>query len=216
MAQVSTKTGTVGELCERWYANGELGWVPSTAYGYRRILDLRILPTFGTTPLRKLRASEIDAWHAQVRKKGGQGGKRLDADTVKRFHAVLHAACEHHAEAAPQQAWSQRVPAIPEVLLSEGRAGLRTPGFTHTSIDLTRRGWAIADVRPVWLALSLRSARGTHEPTSACQALGTSGGSLATVLQNSAATRVISMPSRSGTRRRARSGRSAYRASMAW
>ncbi len=90
--QFSIKTGTVGELCERWYANGELGWAPSTAYGYRRILDLRILPRFGTTPLRKLRASEIDAWYAQLRKKGGKGGKQLDADTVKRFHAVLHAA----------------------------------------------------------------------------------------------------------------------------
>lgn len=90
--QFSTKTGTVGELCERWYENGEPRWTAKTAHGYRRILDLRIIPRFGTTPLRKLRASEIDAWYAQLWRKGGRGGKPLDADTVKHIHAVLHAA----------------------------------------------------------------------------------------------------------------------------
>ncbi len=90
--QFSVKTGTVGDLCERWYENGEARWTARTAHGYRRILDLRIIPKFGTTPLRKLRASDIDVWYAQLRKRGGRGGKPLDADTVKRIHGVLHAA----------------------------------------------------------------------------------------------------------------------------
>ncbi len=67
--QVSVKGAgtTVGELCEQWYAQRQGDWSPSTAYNYRRILDRRILPRFGSTPLRKLRTVEIDASHAQLR-----------------------------------------------------------------------------------------------------------------------------------------------------
>ena len=91
--QFSMKGGTtVGELCEQWYAHRQADWSPSTAYGYRRILDLRILPKFGSTSLRKLRTVDIDAWYAELRRKGGRGGRPLDADTVRRFHNVLHVA----------------------------------------------------------------------------------------------------------------------------
>ena len=83
---------TVGELCEQWYAHRQGDWSPSTAYNYRRILDLRILPRFGSTPLRKLRTVEIDAWYAELRRNGRRGGRPLDADTVRRFHNVLHVA----------------------------------------------------------------------------------------------------------------------------
>ena len=90
--KIVAKTGTVGELCERWWSHGTPDWAPRTAEGYRRILDRHIIPRFGTTPLRRLRTSEIDAWYAKLRKSGGQNGGPLDADSVRRIHAVLHVA----------------------------------------------------------------------------------------------------------------------------
>ena len=92
--QVSVKGGTVGELCEKWYSQREADWSPRTAEGYRSILDRRIIPRFGSTPLRRLRTSEIDAWYAQLRKQGGVGGRPLDADSVRQVHAVLRTALQ--------------------------------------------------------------------------------------------------------------------------
>jgi len=90
--QVAVRGGTLAELCEQWYAHREADWSPATAYNYRKILDRRIIPRFGSTQLRKLRTVEIDAWYADLRKQGGKGGRPLDADTVKRIHNVLHVA----------------------------------------------------------------------------------------------------------------------------
>lgn len=90
--QFALKTGTVADLCERWFAQGEPDWSPKTTYGYRRLLDRHIIPRFGATPLRKLRTSDIDAWYTELRKRGGVGGRSLDADSVRRVHSVLHVA----------------------------------------------------------------------------------------------------------------------------
>ena len=41
---IPPRPGTVGERVERWYARGELEWSPTTADGYRSLLDRRIIP----------------------------------------------------------------------------------------------------------------------------------------------------------------------------
>ncbi|NCG22584.1 MAG: hypothetical protein GWP47_00400 [Actinobacteria bacterium] len=89
---VTANTGTVRELVEAWYARGELNWSPTTADGYRSILDRRILPCWGDVPLRRLRTADLDAWYVELRRQGGHDGQPLAPNSVKRIHAVLRTA----------------------------------------------------------------------------------------------------------------------------
>jgi integrase len=89
---VIAKAGTVGDLCERWYEQAEPNLSPVVAENYRRLLDRHILPRFGSTPLRRLRTSDLDAWYAELRRYGGQGGRPLAPNSVVRIHALLHRA----------------------------------------------------------------------------------------------------------------------------
>jgi integrase len=60
--------------------------------GYRAILDRRIIPKWGDTPLRKVRAVDLDRWYGELRSRGGPRSTPLAANTVMRVHAVLHRA----------------------------------------------------------------------------------------------------------------------------
>lgn len=86
--------GTVGELLERWFEVASPGWSPVTVRQHRSVLDRHLLPRFGDTQLRRLRAVDIDAFYAELRKRGRSGGKPLAAGTVLRIHAVLRSALE--------------------------------------------------------------------------------------------------------------------------
>jgi integrase len=86
------REGTVGELLERWFDHGEADWSPTVVRSYRSIIDRVLLPRFGITPLRKLRAADIDAFYAELRKRGGANGARLSAASVRRIHSVLRRA----------------------------------------------------------------------------------------------------------------------------
>jgi integrase len=84
---------TVGELCEKWFSQVEPDLSPSVAPQYRTLLDNRILPKWGHTPVRGLRTFDLDEWYAELRRKGrldGLGG--LSANSVKRIHSVLRRA----------------------------------------------------------------------------------------------------------------------------
>ncbi len=89
---VSARNGTVRELCDRWFEYASPGLSPTVAPEYRRILDQRVLPKFGSTPLRRLRTSELDTWYAMLSQNGGQRGQPLAANSVHRIHAVLRRA----------------------------------------------------------------------------------------------------------------------------
>jgi integrase len=89
---VVAKAGTVGDLCERWYEQAEPNLSPVVAENYRRLLDRHVLPRFGFTPLRRLRTSDLDAWYAELRRRGGVGNRPLAPNSVLRIHAVLHRA----------------------------------------------------------------------------------------------------------------------------
>jgi integrase len=91
---VTAKSGTVGELIERWYAKGELEWSPTTADGYRAIIDRRLLPRWGETSLRRLKAADLDSWYTELWRSGGPNGGPLAANSVKRIHGVLRTALE--------------------------------------------------------------------------------------------------------------------------
>jgi integrase len=86
------REGTVGELLERWFDHGEADWSPTVVRSYRSIIDRVLLPRFGMTPLRRLRAADIDAFYAELRKRGGANRARLSAASVRRIHSVLRRA----------------------------------------------------------------------------------------------------------------------------
>ena len=65
------RAGTMGDLCERWYAQTAPDLSPSVAPEYRRLLDNRILPRWGSTPLRRVRTADLDLWYAELRRSGG-------------------------------------------------------------------------------------------------------------------------------------------------
>jgi integrase len=89
---VVAKAGTVGDLCERWYEQAEPNLSPVVVENYRRLLDRHVIPRFGSTPLRRLRTSDLDAWYAELRRHGGRGGRELAPNSVLRIHALLHRA----------------------------------------------------------------------------------------------------------------------------
>lgn len=55
---------TFGEHAERWLTNRTLK--PRTRAHYRRLLDARILPTFGSVPLKAVTADLVDDWHYRM------------------------------------------------------------------------------------------------------------------------------------------------------
>ena len=55
---------TFGEHAERWLTHRQLK--PRTRYHYRKILDARILPTFGDVALKHVTADLIDDWHYRM------------------------------------------------------------------------------------------------------------------------------------------------------
>ncbi|MGH8985773.1 MAG: tyrosine-type recombinase/integrase [Acidimicrobiia bacterium] len=89
-----TASGSAGDLLERWFEVASPEWSPVTVRQHRSVLDRHLLPRFGETPLRRLRAVDIDSFYAELRKRGRAGGKPLAAGTVLRIHAVLRSALE--------------------------------------------------------------------------------------------------------------------------
>ena len=83
---------TVGDLIRDWLSLARSDLSPTTVRGYDWIIEAYITPTLGKVPLAKLRTAQIDRFYAQLREKGGQGGKPLSAATVHQVHAILRRA----------------------------------------------------------------------------------------------------------------------------
>jgi integrase len=81
--------GSFAELAERWLALASGTLSPTTLAEYRRLLDKIILPRFGSTKLRSLRTSDLDAFYAQLGRRGVPGGRPLGAQSIRHVHALL-------------------------------------------------------------------------------------------------------------------------------
>ncbi len=67
----STTDMTVDELVERWLAHRGDDLSPTTLRGYRRILDKRIRPAFGSTSIHHLKVVDLDAFYLALRTEAG-------------------------------------------------------------------------------------------------------------------------------------------------
>ena len=83
---------TVAELLERWVRAREPEWSPKTTLENRRQIRLKIVPNIGSRRISKVRAADLDALYAQLRKKGGEEGGPLSPASVRRIHVIMHAA----------------------------------------------------------------------------------------------------------------------------
>ncbi len=84
--------GTVAELCNKWFEYACPNLSPAVSAEYRRLLDRRILPRWGSTPVRRLRTSDLDGWYSQLRRSGSVTGGSLSPNSVVRVHAILRRA----------------------------------------------------------------------------------------------------------------------------
>lgn len=77
--------GTVGYLLEAWYAANAPGWSPTTAHGYRALIDGR-LSELADVKLRDLSLEKLERFYLRLRTRDG-----LRHSTVRNHHAVMRA-----------------------------------------------------------------------------------------------------------------------------
>ena len=80
-------------LLRQWLPAKEVSLRPSTRDGYRRLIELHVVPRLGTVSLRRLRAEQLDALYAELLATGRRNGRGgLDPKTVLEVHIVLRKA----------------------------------------------------------------------------------------------------------------------------
>lgn len=88
----AAQDATVSDLIEQWLSLASPELSPTTARGYRWIVDKYIAPTLGKVPLARLRPAQLDTFYAYLREKGGANGRPLAPATVRQVHAILRKA----------------------------------------------------------------------------------------------------------------------------
>lgn len=89
---------TVSECLNSWL-DGPNGLGKKTLERYKQLASQQIGPFIGAIPIQQLRPATIQAWHVDLIKGGGKGGKALAPQTVRSAHAVLHTALERAMKA---------------------------------------------------------------------------------------------------------------------
>lgn len=84
-----TSDGTLADLVRQWRPIAEVNLSPTTLHEYDRLLEKRILPRFGQTKVRSIRAADIDAFYANLQRRGRADGGPLGAQSIHHIHALL-------------------------------------------------------------------------------------------------------------------------------
>lgn len=79
---------TFDDLAAKWLELATESLSPSTLREYRRLLDKMILPQFGSSKVRAIRPSDLDAFYANLRRRG-VSGRSLSAQSVHHVHALI-------------------------------------------------------------------------------------------------------------------------------
>lgn len=81
--------GTFADLAPRWLELSSPTLSPTTLREYERLLDRHILPRFGGTKVRSIRAVDLDTFYAHLGRRGGHDGSPLSAQSVRHVHALI-------------------------------------------------------------------------------------------------------------------------------
>jgi integrase len=81
--------GTFGDLAQKWLELASPELSPTTLHEYERLLNRLILPEFGNTKVRAIRAADLDTFYANLARRGGSGGNKLGAQSIRHVHALI-------------------------------------------------------------------------------------------------------------------------------
>ncbi len=112
-----SSTVTFGEAATEWlrYVEHDRKRRPSTVADYRRIVDGRLRPDFGSMPLESITTDRIDHWRVELVAAGAvEDGKGLSARTINKYlgvmHSILKRAQRIYGLSANAAAWAERQP----------------------------------------------------------------------------------------------------------
>lgn len=81
--------GTVADLAQKWLEISSPTLSPTTLHEYERLLNRHILPRFGGTKVRSIRAVDLDTFYSRLGRNGGIHGSSLSAQSVRHVHALI-------------------------------------------------------------------------------------------------------------------------------
>lgn len=79
-------------LSEQWLPAIESTVRPTTFHGYSRHVALYVNPRLGAEQLQRLTPDQLSQFYRELQRAGGQDGKPLSPNTVRRVHATVHRA----------------------------------------------------------------------------------------------------------------------------
>ena len=82
---------TLADLLDRWMAARSPEWSPKTTMENARNIRLKIKPKLGRMKVSRIRAMHLDAFYAELRRRGGEDGGPLAPASVRKVHVILHA-----------------------------------------------------------------------------------------------------------------------------
>jgi integrase len=130
-----------GYLVEHWLPLQARSLRPSTLDGYRRLIEIHILPTVGEWPLQSIASQHLDRLYGELLEHGshrtGGEGTGLSAKTVRSVHALLHKALK---DAVRKRLIQRNVVADadpPKLRCAEATLRTWTAGELRTFIDGT-------------------------------------------------------------------------------
>jgi len=88
----TAELGTVSDLFDRWLASQAHRLSPKTLAEYRRAARLKILPHLGDMPLNEVRVSDLDRLYVTLLVSGGEDGRALASNSVRRVHIAISGA----------------------------------------------------------------------------------------------------------------------------
>lgn len=97
-------------LAEEWWNLDDPSLSPSTAKNYRALLDRRVLPKLGATPLTSLQVRDLDVWYAELR-------GELAPNSVRNIHALVRRILDRGVA----WGWIDRSPALHATLPEQHR-----------------------------------------------------------------------------------------------
>ena len=83
---------TLSDYLTGWLEARAIDLRPSTLYGYRKVVEARIIPGIGQVKLSELDAATLEAWYGRLLVAGGNDGGGLSAKTVANTAGVLSVA----------------------------------------------------------------------------------------------------------------------------
>ena len=85
---------TVAQWLQIWSDNYLEGIKPSTAYLYRRSIDLYLTPNLGAVKLCALKTQQIQSFYNDLLRPGKKNAEPLSPKTIKNIHGILHKALQ--------------------------------------------------------------------------------------------------------------------------